>query len=69
MKNIEGAFGNIGNSVDWVNGLLFKTTKKEGYAIHGFDGQAELQLVAEQRGHKVDEVFQATNGEWLYTRH
>jgi hypothetical protein len=67
MKNIEGAFGNIGHAKKWVNGMLFKTTKKEGFQIHGFDDQAKLQLVASQRDHAVKEVAQATNGEWVYT--
>ncbi len=68
MKNIEGAFGDIGDSVDWVNGMLFKTTKKEGYQINGFEDQEEMQAIAEQRGHKIQSVAQATSGEWVYSK-
>ena len=68
MKNIEGAFGCIGDSVAWVNGMLFKTTKKEGYQINGFEDQEEMQAIASQRGHKIQDAAQATSGEWVYSK-
>ena len=67
MKNIYGAFGSIGSSVSFVNGRLFKTTKKEGYAIHGFDSRSEMLETAGIRGHKILDECQATNGEWVYS--
>lgn len=67
MKNIEGAFGQIGNSTDWVNGRLFKTTKKEEAAIHGFDDCEAMEVVADQRGHKIKDTAITTRGEWVYS--
>ena len=68
MKNIEGAFGQIGDAVEYKNGILSKTTLKEGCAIHGFRDYAELETVAEQRGHKVVDTTITSSNEWVYSK-
>ena len=67
MKNIEGAFGQIGDAVDWVHGRLFKTTQKEGYSIHGFEDYEEMEIVAKQRGHEIKDTAITTSGDWVYS--
>lgn len=67
MGTIYGAFGDIGEAKEWVNGLLFKTTKKVGHEIHGYSTQSEMFDDANIRGHIIKESARATNGEWVYS--
>ena len=67
MKNIEGAFGQIGDAVNWKNGLLIETTEKKGFAIHGFEDQAAMQETAHHRGHIIKETAITHDNEWVYS--
>lgn len=67
MKNIEAAFGNIGDLVSCKHGKIERTTFKEGFQITGFESLDELHVVADQRGHIIDETAMTISGEWVYT--
>lgn len=68
MRNIEAAFGQIGDATSWKNGMLASTTKKPEFAITGFYDFEEMAETANARGHKMRETARTTTGEWVYSK-